>query len=150
MSTPSSIRAPGDDTGWVTIETAGAGYRTEVRASGHTLVVDEPASVGGTDAGPTPYDLLLGALGACTAMTVRMYANRKGWPLDGVVVRLRNARTHAADCADCETQRVGLRRLERTIELRGPLDAEQRQRLLAIAERCPVKQTLESGIAIAE
>jgi putative redox protein len=133
---------------WITARTGAAGYRTEVTSGAHTFVADEPAAVGGTDEGPTPYDLLLGALGACTAMTLRFYANRKSWPLESVTVRLRTARSHAADCADCEAKPVGVRRLERQIELGGPLTDEQRQRLLAIADRCPVKQTLEAGIRI--
>jgi putative redox protein len=100
------------------------------------------------DGGPTPYDFLLASLGACTAMTLRMYASRKGWPLEEAVVRLRNARSHAADCENCETQAVGIRRLERRIELKGALSDDQRDRLLAIADRCPVKQTIERGIRI--
>jgi putative redox protein len=138
----------GADGDWLTVRLQGSGFRTEVRAGAHAFVADEPRAVGGTDAGPTPYDYLLGALGACTAMTVRMYASRKGWPLEEVVVQLRNARSHARDCADCESKPVGFRRLERRLELRGPLTEEQRQRLAAIADRCPVKQTLEHGIEI--
>src|SRR5690349_8737519 len=98
---------------WVRVRLGPTGFRTDVRAGEHAFVADEPRSVGGTDAGPTPYDYLLGALGACTAMTLRMYAGRKGWPLEEVVVRLRNARSHAADCDDCEAKPVGFRRLER-------------------------------------
>lgn len=144
---PTTTSDPGDHD-WLTVRTGGEGYRTEVSTRGYTFVADEPADVGGSGAGPTPYDYLLGALGACTAMTVRWYAARKGWPLESVVVKLRNARSHAQDCADCEKKPVGFRRLERRVELHGPLDAEQRQRLLAIADRCPVKQTLGSGIEI--
>src|SRR3712207_5945204 len=136
------------DDGWVSARTGAGGYRTELAAGGHTFVADEPANVGGHDGGPTPYDYLLGALGACTAMTLRMYASRKGWPLEEAVVRVRNARSHAADCADCETKQVGIRRLERQIELKGALTDEQRERLLAIADRCPVKQTIERGLKI--
>jgi putative redox protein len=122
-------------------------YRTEVEASGQTLVVDEPAEVGGGGA-PTPYDLLLGSIGACTAMTLRMYADRKGWPLEGVTVRLRQARSHARDCADCATNHVGINQIEREMELIGPLTDEMRERLTQIADRCPVKQTLERGIQV--
>jgi putative redox protein len=136
------------DDGWLTAHTGAAGYRTDVRVRAHTFVADEPASVGGADGGPTPYDYLLGALAACTTMTLRMYANRKGWPLEDAVVRLRDARSHAADCENCEKQAVGIRRIERQIELKGSLTDEQRQRLLAIAERCPIKQTLERGLRI--
>lgn len=123
-------------------------YRTEVVAGGHTLVVDEPADVGGGGGAPTPYDLLLGSIGACTAMTLRMYADRKGWPLEGVTVRLRQARSHAQDCADCATKHVGVNQIERELELAGPLTDEMRERLMQIADRCPVKQTLERGISV--
>ena len=143
---PSPPSTPDGD--WLTVRLGATGYRTDIRAGRHAFVADEPLAVGGTDAGPTPYDYLLGALGACTAMTLRMYAGRKGWPLEGVEVQLRNARSHAADCEDCEAKPVGFRRLERRLELRGPLTDEQRRRLLAIADRCPVKQTLGQGIEI--
>ncbi|HEU4883142.1 MAG TPA: OsmC family protein [Longimicrobium sp.] len=123
-------------------------YRTEVVAGGHTLVVDEPAEVGGGGDAPTPYDLLLGSIGACTAMTLRMYADRKGWPLEGVTVRLRQSRSHAKDCVDCATKHVGLNQIERELELEGPLTDEMRERLTQIADRCPVKQTLERGINV--
>jgi len=135
---------------WVTATTGAGSFRTEVVAAGHTVVADEPAKSGGANGGPSPYDLLLGAIGACTAMAVRMYAARKQWPLDEVVVRLRNQRDHAADCENCGTQRVGIKRIERQVEMRGALTDEQRQRLLQIADRCPVKQTLERGIEIVD
>jgi putative redox protein len=127
-----------------------SGFRAEIEARTHTLVADEPLPLGGTDAGPTPYEQLLGALGACTAMTVRMYADRKRWPLERVRVRLRSARSHERDCEQCETEKVGIGRIERIVELSGPLTGEQRERLLRIADRCPVKQTLERGIQIVE
>ena len=136
------------DDGWITAHTGAAGFRTDVAVRGHGFVADEPVSVGGTDTGPTPYDYLIGALGACTSMTLHMYASRKGWPLEDVVVRMRESRSYAADCESCETQAVGIRRIERKIELKGPLTDEQRQRLLAIADRCPVKQSLERGVRI--
>jgi putative redox protein len=85
----------------------GEGLRTEVEAGGHTLVADEPESLGGTDEGPTPYDYFLAALGGCTAMTLRMYADRKGWPLESVTVRLSQDRIHATDCEECETEKAG-------------------------------------------
>ena len=137
-----------DDHSWVVARTAAGAYRTDVTVGRHTFTADEPLSVGGADAGPTPYDYLLGALGACTAMTIHMYAARKTWPLVDVIVRLRNARSYAADCESCEAQPVGIGRIERQIELSGPLTDEQRQRLLAIADRCPVKQTFERGLQI--
>ncbi len=122
------------------------GLRAEVKANGHALVADEPAGLGGTDAGPTPYDYLLTALGSCTAMTVRMYADRKGWPLEAVTVRLRHRRIHAKDCEECETKSGRLDRLD--LELEGPLEAEQRERLREIADQCPVKRTLGSEVLI--
>lgn len=142
------VESSAADDGWVTAHTGGASYRTEIGARGQQFIADEPANVGGTEAGPTPYEYLLGALAACTAMTLRMYASRKGWPLNGATVRLRDVRSHAADCENCEKQAVGIRRIERKIELNGQLSDEQRDRLLAIADRCPVKQTLERGLRI--
>lgn len=124
------------------------GFAQEVTAGGHRLVADEPASVGGTDTGPDPYDLLLAALGSCTSMTVGLYARRKQWPLQAVRVTLRHAKVHAADCADCETKVGMLDQIERDIELVGALDDEQRARLLDIANKCPVHRTLMSEIAI--
>ncbi len=98
----------------------GEGLRTEVEADGHKLVADEPTSLGGTDAGPTPYDYRLAALGGCTAMTLRMYADRKGWPLESVTVWLSQERIHATDCGECETEEGRIDRIEREIELEGP------------------------------
>ena len=111
-------------------------------------MADEPASLGGSDRGPTPYELLAGALGACTTMTLQMYARRKGWPLEEAVVRMRHARVHAADCADCGEREVRLDRIERELELRGALSAEQRARLVEMADRCPVHRTLAAGLDI--
>ena len=131
---------------WVYARIGPTGYRVDVDAGSHSFVVDEPVSFGGSDAGATPYDHLLGALGGCMAITLRMYADRKQWPLEGVHVRLRTTRSHVPDCEACETQEVGLPAIERQIELEGPLTDEQRERLLFVAGRCPVKQTLERGI----
>jgi putative redox protein len=133
---------------WVSASIAGSGYRTSIRTRTHALVADEPTGAGGSDAGPSPYELLLGALASCTAMTVRMYADRKQWPLTDVVVRIRPVRSHAVDCENCETHDVGVGRLEREVDLLGPLTDEQRTRLLYIADRCPVKQTLERGLRV--
>jgi putative redox protein len=133
---------------WVSASIAGSGYRTSIRTRTHTLLADEPTDAGGTDAGPSPYELLLGALASCTAMTVRMYADRKQWPLSDVVVRIRPVRSHTVDCVNCETSDVGAGRLEREVELIGPLTDEQRKRLLYIADRCPVKQSLERGLRV--
>lgn len=124
------------------------GLRHEIEAGGHHLVADEPVALGGTDGGPTPYDLLVAALGSCTAMTLQMYARQKGWPLEAVEVRLRHSKIHARDCADCETKEGRIDRIERDIVLRGALDETQRGRLLAIADRCPVHRTLTSEIEI--
>ncbi|OMC39036.1 osmotically inducible protein C [Mycobacterium sp. GA-1841] len=132
----------------VTVTETGSGtYTQEITVGNHRLIADEPAPVG-DDAGPNPYDLVLAGLGACTSMTVRMYANRKGWPLEHVRVTLRHSRIHAKDCADCETTKGMIDHIDREIELIGDLDDEQRQRLMDIAERCPVHLTLTSEIHI--
>jgi putative redox protein len=123
-------------------------FAQEIVAGSHHLTADEPATAGGTNSGPTPYDLLLSALGACTSMTVGMYARRKNWPLEGVIVRLRHSKIHAEDCAACDTKEGILDRIERELELAGPLTAEQREKLLQIAESCPVHRTLKSQIDI--
>ena len=132
----------------VVVRGSAAGFAQEIVVGAHRLAADEPTSVGGTDTGPNPYDLLLASLGSCTSMTVALYARRKGWPLEAVAVRLRHSRIHAADCADCETREGMIDRIERDIELAGALTAEQRARLLEIAGRCPVHRTLVSEIDI--
>src|SRR5207302_3747637 len=125
-----------------------SGFAQEVIAGSHRITSDEPVAAGGTDTGPSPYDLLLAALGSCTSMTVAMYARRKAWPLREVTVRLRHSRIHAEDCADCETKQGMLDRIEREIALSGALSDEQRAKLLEIADRCPVHRTLTSEISI--
>jgi uncharacterized OsmC-like protein len=128
----------------------GTGFRTEILANGHPLVADEPEAVGGTNAGPSPYDLLVAGLGACTAMTLHMYARHKQWPLESTLVRLRHKKVHAKDCGDCETQgNVKIDHIDRELELTGALDDSQRQRLLEIANRCPVHRSLESEVHVA-
>lgn len=134
--------------GVVIVRGAADGFVQEITAGAHHLRSDELASAGGTDSGPTPYDLLLAALGSCTSMTVAMYARRKQWPLTRVTVRLRHSRVHAEDCADCETQDAKLTVIDRDIELDGPLGEDQRARLLAIADHCPIHRTLTSRIDI--
>jgi putative redox protein len=123
-------------------------FSTVVEAGRHTLLADEPTDVGGADTGPSPYDLLLAALGSCTVMTLRLYAAKKGWPLGDVSVALAHDRIYAADCADCETKDGHVDRISREITLAGDLTAEQRAALLRIAERCPVHRTLTSEIRI--
>jgi putative redox protein len=124
------------------------GLAQEIQSGNHHLKADEPTEFGGTDTGPTPYDFLLTALGACTSMTLRMYADRKEWPLQGVTVRLRHQKIHAQDCAECETRVGRIDQIERQIELVGPLDEQQRQRLLKIANMCPVHRTLRAEVHI--
>lgn len=133
---------------WITAQAGRTGFRTTLRARTHGFLADEPASLGGTDTGPTPYEYLLGALAGCMVMTLRMYADRKQWPLESVEVRVRTARSHEQDCEHCETESVGVARIERAVELTGALTDEQRARLLEIADRCPVKQTLARGVRV--
>jgi putative redox protein len=125
-----------------------AGFAQEIHAGRHRIHADEPLSAGGTDTGASPYDLLLAALGACTSMTVGMYARRKAWPLQEVTVYLRHSKIHAKDCADCETREGLLDRIERDIHFDGPLSDEQRSKLIEIANKCPVHRTLTSEINI--
>ena len=124
------------------------GLTHDVQVGRHALVADEPIESGGSDLGPNPYELLLAALGSCTAMTLRLYASRRQWPLDGVEVRLQHERVHAADCQDCDTQDRTIDRITKQVTLHGDLDASQRQRLLEISERCPVQRTLQRGVVI--
>ena len=129
----------------VVVRDAGPGtFQTEVVAGSHRFLADEPGMLGGTDTGPSPYDMLLSALGACTVMTLRMYAGRKEWPLDHVSISLRHSKIYAKDCAECETHTGKIDRIEREITLEGNLDADQRARLLQIADMCPVHRTLHS------
>ncbi|HAF14235.1 MAG TPA: osmotically inducible protein C [Blastocatellia bacterium] len=126
--------------------------RNEVRyGDDHTLVTDEPLSADGEDAGPDPYTLLLAALGSCISMTTTLYAKRKNWPLERVIVRLRQERIHAADCVECTRTNEGyVQRIQRSVTFEGNLDEEQRARLQEIAHKCPVHKTLTSEIAITE
>ena len=132
----------------VSVRGSARGFAQEIIAGSHRLTADEPKSAGGTDTGPSPYEFLLAALGACTSMTVGMYARRKGWPLAEVTVNLRHSKRHASDCADCETKEVMLDRIEIDIHLNGELTAEQQSKLLEIANKCPVHRTLTSTIQI--
>ena len=124
------------------------GFATEVRAGRHATRADEPARLGGTDTGPTPYDFLAAALGSCTSITLRMYADRKKWPVDQIEVTVRHRKIHASDCEECETTTGKVDVLEREIRLTGGLDGEQRRRMTEIADKCPVHKTLHSEIAV--
>jgi putative redox protein len=132
----------------VLVSSSGKPFEQSVTAGRHRFTSDEPLGVGGGDAGPDPYDLLLAALGTCTSMTMTLYARRKKWPLERVDVRLVHARNHAADCADCEGGKLRIESIERRIALAGALTTEQRSRLLAIAEKCPVHVTLTGKLEI--
>lgn len=132
----------------VTVVRIEQGFRTEVVSNGFPLIADEPTSVGGTNQGPTPYDYLMTALGSCTAMTLRMYADKKQWPLETVTVRLSHRKVHANDCAQCESATGYVDHFERKIEIVGDLDEGQRTRLMEIADRCPVHKTLHNEVVI--
>jgi uncharacterized OsmC-like protein len=123
-------------------------FRSDIEAGKHKLVADEPASAGGTDAGPTPYDFLSAALGACTSMTMHFLANRDGIPLEGVEISVTNDRMYAKDCADCTSQSGYIHRFDVQIKLRGNLTPEHRKKLLDAANRCPVRKTLTNEIRI--
>ena len=137
------------ESGTVVVQETGAGRFTQrILASGHALSADEPASVGGDNSGPTPYDLLLAGLGACTSMTLRIYAARNLLPLERVTVTLKHDKIHAEDCADCETKAGRIDHIVRQIQVEGTLDEAQRAKLLEIADKCPVHRTLESEVKI--
>ena len=160
-TTPTADAAPASTTGTptdsapddpaeglvVVTESGTGGYAQQITVGPHRLTADEPRPVG-TDTGPSPYDLVLAGLGACTSMTVRMYAERKKWPLEKVTVTLRHNRVHATDCADCETVVGLIDHIERLLQFDGDLDEEQRQRLGEIADKCPVHRTLHSEIIV--
>lgn len=132
----------------VVVQTANNNLKTNIFVGRHHIVADEPKSVGGTDLGPNPYDYLLASLGSCTTMTLKMYANRKGWNLDSAKVILNHQKIYAKDCEECETEIGKINYIEREIELLGDLDKDQRNRLLEIADRCPVHRTLHSEIVV--
>jgi putative redox protein len=129
-------------------ETGHGKFQQEIISGRHHLIADEPQDAGGLGSGPGPYDLLLAALGACTSMTLRLYADRKQLPLKRVSVRLRHSRIYASDCAECETKEGMVDRIDRIISFDGALGLEQRKRLLEIADKCPVHRTLTSKIDI--
>jgi uncharacterized OsmC-like protein len=140
-----SVAAPGLV---IVRETRRSTFDQEIIAGKHHLVADEPVNAGGQDNGPGPYDLLLASLGACTSMTLRLYADRKKIPLQRVEVRLRHFRVYASDCAECETKEGMVDHLDREISLDGDLSADQRAKLMEIADKCPVHRTLTSEINI--
>ncbi|MGB1025370.1 MAG: alpha/beta fold hydrolase, partial [Rhodospirillaceae bacterium] len=147
---PGAVAADTPEAGWTWVaENGQARLSQTVRTGAHQFSADEPVDVpGGADTGPSPYDLLSAALGACTSMTVRMVADRKGWPLDRVAVGVHHGKIHAKDCADCETKVGRIDRFERQLVLSGALSAEQRATLLDIADRCPVHRTLHSEVIV--
>lgn len=137
------------ETGLVLVrETHGGKFQQEILTGPHRMLADEPSSLGGLNSGPGPYDFLLAGLGACTSMTIRLYAEFKKIPLENVSVRLSHGKIHVKDCEDCDTKVTTVDRIERAITLEGPLDAGQRQKLMEIADKCPVHKTLESKIDI--
>ncbi len=145
---PAAGDVPTDEGQVIVREASGGRLANRVRAGHHVLIADEPASAGGDDAGPTPYDYLLAALGACTSMTLRLYARRKNWAVERIGVGLRQRSVHAQDCADCESSVGRVLQIDRTIELHGMSDPAQRARLLEIADLCPVHRALKGEISI--
>jgi len=145
---PSESRDAGPPTTVIVSETRKGTFQQEIISGGHRLVADEPKNVGGLDSGPGPYDLLLAALGACTSMALRLYADGKKWPLTRVEVRLRHDRIYAIDCAECETKEGLIDHIERVITLEGDLDVSQRARLMEMGDKCPVHRTLTSEVEI--
>ena len=145
---PEETAEPEVPGGEVHVGEANQKFLRQVTSDDHAWLADEPKRVGGDNLGPDPYEHLLAALGTCTSMTIRMYANRKEWPLEDIDVQLEHSREHAADCEDCDEQDRRVDVLTRAIRLTGDLDEAQRQRLLEIADRCPVHRTLEGELRI--
>jgi putative redox protein len=132
----------------VVAETGDGLFSQELLDGRHRLLADEPASAGGNDLGPGPYELLLMALGACTSMTIRLYAKRKQWPLERVHVRLKHSKVYIQDCENCDTKSAMLDHIDREIQLAGTLDKDQIAKLMEIAEKCPVHRTLTGHVRI--
>ncbi|MEM8918987.1 MAG: OsmC family protein [Pseudomonadota bacterium] len=137
-----------DNPSIVAVETADGKFQQTVKVGQHEFLADEPVSIGGLDSGPTPYDLLLAALGSCTSMTMKMYADRKGIPLDGVHIELEHSRDHVADCENCNNDDNRIDVIDRSITVRGDLTDDQRAKLMEIADKCPVHRTLQNRIDI--
>jgi len=149
MPQPPEVAVEGlAEAGRVMTVTRGNAFRTEIAAGRHVWVSDEPVGVGGADAAPSPYDYLVGALGACTGMTLKAYAERKGWPLEEVTVRLTHGKVHGLDEQVCADREARMDRIEREVRIEGELTGEQRARLLEIADKCPVHRTLSAGVFI--
>jgi len=129
-------------------ETRTSKLQQSVTVGPHRMLADEPVAAGGQDSGPGPYDFVLAGLGACTSMTMRMYADRKSLPMERVTVTLKHSRIHAEDCAECETKVGMLDQIDRVIQIEGTLDVDQRKRLMEIADKCPVHRTLTSEVRI--
>ncbi|MBR0934572.1 bifunctional alpha/beta hydrolase/OsmC family protein [Bradyrhizobium jicamae] len=147
LAAPSTEAASGPRN--VVVQETRAGKFQQIVTTGpHRMLADEPVAVGGDDTGPGPYDFLLTGLGACTSMTMRMYADRKQLPVDRITVTLQHSKIHAKDCAECETRDGMLDQIDRVIRIEGALDADQRQRLMEIADKCPVHRTLTSEVRI--
>jgi uncharacterized OsmC-like protein len=132
----------------VVVSGTAASFAQKVEIGSHRFTADEPIAFGGTDTGSSPYDLLLAALGSCTSMTIGLYARKRGWPLENITVSLRHSKIHARDCEECETKEGRVDRIWSEIHLDGALTDEQRTKLMEVAEKCPVHQTLTSEINI--
>jgi uncharacterized OsmC-like protein len=138
-----------DVEGVVVVRGGAQGFLQAITAGRHTFTADEPVASGGTDKGPTPYNLLVAALGSCMSMTIALYARTRKWPLESVVIQLRHSRIHAKDCADCVTKDDTLiDRIDAAVQLTGTLTPDQRSKLMEIAHKCPVHRTLKSEINI--
>jgi putative redox protein len=149
VAAPEAAADPGQGPRNVVVrETRNSKFQQTVSAGPHRLLADEPVAAGGEDTGFGPYDFVLAGLGACTSMTMRMYAERKSLPLERVTVTLKHSKIHAEDCAECETKSGMLDQIDRMIAMEGALDAEQRKKLMEIADKCPVHRTLTSEIHI--
>jgi putative redox protein len=146
---PEQLVDPGEAPRNVVVrETGNSKFQQSVSIGPHRMLADEPVDAGGADTGPGPYDFVLAGLGACTSMTIRMYADRKSLPLERVTVTLKHSKIHAEDCAECETREGTLDQIDRIIAMEGSLDGEQRRKLMEIADKCPVHRTLTSEIHI--